>query len=58
MTMQAILDRLNGIPHVHVPITYSSHEKKTAKSVLERLLARADTSKIVITPVVPMNKEA
>lgn len=57
MTMQAILDRLNGIPHVHVPITYSSHEKKTAKNVLERLLARADIKREYITPVVPMHEE-
>tara|TARA_R110002167_G_scaffold366375_1_gene595557 strand:+ start:18876 stop:19046 length:171 start_codon:yes stop_codon:yes gene_type:complete len=55
--MQAILDRLNGIPHVHVPITYSSHEKKTAKNVLERLLARADIKREDITPVVPVHEE-
>ena len=57
MTMQAILDRMNGIPPVHVPVTYSRHEKKTAKSVLDRLLAQVDAKRADITPVVPLHEE-
>ena len=46
---------MNGVTPVHVPVTYSRHEKKTAKSVLDRLLQQA--ARPDITPVVPMHEE-
>lgn len=47
MTMQSILDKMHGTVTEPTPITYSSREKSAAKTVLDRLLAKAPNRSLV-----------
>ena len=45
MTIQSILDKLAGTTPNYVPVAYTAPERKSAKNVLDRLLAGRQASK-------------